>query len=131
MRAAEPQVAYVYWEVAHQVNGPLPKYNMLSQHVLPVFQPFREAKICEFQMSVFIQKQILWLKVSVHNLMRMQVIQGTHNFTGVEICRQVIEASSIAQVRKQFATTDEFQQHVEETLIVMTPQPVENEQNKG
>ena len=54
----------------------------------------------------------------------MQVVQGHDNLTGKEDGCGVVKAMGSAQVREEFATSYVLQQHVQESVVMVSPHPV-------
>ena len=76
-------------------------------------------------MTFAIQKKILRLKISVHDRFRVQVVEGGHDFRRVEVTGRVVEPSRVTQVGEQLTAAYKLQQHVEESVIVVGPEPGE------
>jgi len=66
-----------------------------------LLQHFRGSKVCEFDVHVIIQEDILRLQVPVNNVLPMQVLNGQDNLGGVE---------SRAGLIKRRVLLDEIQQ---------------------
>ena len=91
-------------------------------HLL-VHQLLREPEVGQLHMPVPVQQNVLRLQVTVHDLLGVQVLQGTDDLGRVEEPRVVGEAAAVAQVAEQLAAGHELHQHVEEALVVARPEP--------
>lgn len=78
-------------------------------------------------MPLAVEQDVLGLQVAVDNLFRVEVLDGAHNLRGVEEPRGVAEAPAAAQVAEQLAAGHVVHQHVEEALVVVSPEPEERQ----
>lgn len=49
-------------------------------------------------MALSVQQQVFWFKVPVHDIARVQIVQGAHDLTGVEVAGDVVEVPHVPQV---------------------------------
>lgn len=65
-----------------------------SRHYRPrdVFDPLREAKVGDFDVSRRIKKNVLRLQIPIHDVSSVKVLESEHNFRGVETGNMVRKA---------------------------------------
>ena len=90
----------------------------------PVFEPLGEAEVCELEMSVLVEQEVLGLEVAVDDGQRVEVVEGGRDLGGVEQTGAVGELAGVAQVREQLTSAQVLEQHVQVTTVVVRPQPV-------
>ena len=66
-----------------------------AQRPCDIWDFFCESEICDLQMSVSVQEQILGLQVTVNYVARVQIVESQGHFSGVELCDWVREPLSI------------------------------------
>ena len=74
-------------------------------------------------MTFTIQKKVLRLQVSVDNGLGVEIIQSRDYLWRVEVTGRIVKSARITKVGKEFASTDKLQQHIEEPVVMMGPQP--------
>lgn len=100
---------------------------ILILFLLPVRELLGKAEVCQANVSFTVQQDVLRFQVTVDNVFRVEVLNGAYNFRGIEEACGVAEAPSAAQVAEQFAARHVVHQHIKEALIVVGPEP-ENQQ---
>ena len=60
--------------------------------------------------------------IPVYNVLTVQVVQSHDNFTGKENSCWVVKAMRCAQVSKKFSSKYIFQQHVQKTVVMVSPE---------
>jgi hypothetical protein len=53
---------------------------------------FCKAKVGNLDVAVYVEKDVLWFQVAVHDVQNMEVVKGQGNLCGVEFCNRVGEA---------------------------------------
>ena len=86
------------------------------ESLLAAFQNFSEPEVCQTYVAVLVHENIFWLKVSINNLLVVEVAERQSNLDGVEFSAFLIKSLCLAQVHKELAATDEA--HYEENLLV-------------
>jgi len=74
-------------------------------------------------MSVSVEEQVLGFEVAVDEAERVEVVEGDDDLGAVKERRVAAEATGAAQVREQLASAHVLEQHVQEPLAVVRPQP--------
>lgn len=75
-------------------------------------------------MSVPVEQQVLWLQVTVDDVLSVQVVEGADYLWCVEVTCWAAEAAGIPQVRKQLSAADIVKEHVQERLVMVSPYPL-------
>ena len=44
---------------------------------------FRQAKVCQQSMTIFVENDVVWLQVSKDDVLRVEVLEGKHNLSCV------------------------------------------------
>ncbi len=52
---------------------------------LPVGKEFGETEVRQFQVTLSVYEQVLWLQIPVHYTPYVQVVQCRHDFRGVKV----------------------------------------------
>ena len=86
-----------------------------------------EAKVCDFEVSVSVQQQILRLQVAVDDVVRVQIVERKRDFGGVELGDGVGKALALAQQAEQLAALDKVHDHVQ-VLAVLEGAPEGDEE---
>jgi len=74
-------------------------------------------------MAVPVEQEVLGLEVAVDETERVEVFERDDNLGRVEERRVDAEATGATQVREQLAAAHVLEQHVQEPLVVVRPQP--------
>ena len=77
-----------------------------------------KTEIGQFQVAFFIDQNILWLQVSVDNVLGMQVFEHHANLCGIELSMLLIQFSLSSQIREEFTTRDVVEQEVKVTRVL-------------
>lgn len=87
--------------------------------VPPAAEPLREAEIDELDVALAVQQQVLGLEVAVGHavLGLVQVLEHQDDLGGVEAGHVLVEASVLAQVRKELAAGHVVEHNVEEVVV--------------
>lgn len=74
-------------------------------------------------MSFAVQQDVFRFQVAIDNIFGVEVLNGAHDLRGIEEACSIAEAPAASQVAKQLAAWHVVHQHVEEALIVVSPEP--------
>lgn len=96
---------------------------ILSVILSPVRKLLREAKVGQADVSFTVQQDVLGLQVAVDDFFGVEVLDGTHDLRSIEEPRGVAETPTAAEVTEQFTARHVVHQHVEEALIMVSPEP--------
>ena len=90
-------VAFVQYELWGEVFGRTAEGKSLKLLLTVLFERyvFREPKINYFDVSFCVHQQILWLKIAVHDVQRVDVTQGKDNTAGKELGVRRSEPASL------------------------------------
>lgn len=91
----------------------------------PVGELLSEAEVGQADVSFAVQQDVLGLQVAVDDLFGVEVLDGAHDLGGIEEACGVAEAPAAPQVAEQLAARHVVHQHVEEALVVVSPEPDE------
>ena len=71
-----------------------------------------QAKICELEVTLRVEKHVLWLEISVDDTVLVQVLQGQGDLGGVETCSILREADLLAEMEEELASIQEVRDEV-------------------
>jgi hypothetical protein len=74
---------------------------------------FGETKVGNLEVTMAVEQQVLGLQVAVDDVVRVQVVEGEGDLSGVELCDGVGEALRLAQQAEQLAALDKVHDHVQ------------------
>ena len=80
------------------------------------FKNLGKAEVSKTDVAIFVHQDVLWLQVSVDDILRVQMTQSHGHLNGVETGSLLWEPGYLSQVHEQFTATDES--HDEENLVV-------------
>lgn len=83
-----------------------------------------KAKVCNLDVAIFRNQEILWFQVSVGNLLTVQILQSQNYFSDVEESHIVGEESLLAQESEDLAALNVLKGHEEPVLILKTLQTI-------
>lgn len=89
----------------------------------PVREFLGEAKVGDLQVTLAVQEKILGLEIPVNYMLVVQILQGADYLSRVKTAGGSGEPAGRSQVGKELATGDEFQQHVDPSLVSAAPEP--------
>ena len=92
-----------------------------------LFQLLGEAEVGDLQVSVSIEQQVLGLQVAVNDGAGVEVVERRHNLGGIKEWGGRRETTSRAKVAEQFTAAHELEEHEEEMVIMLSPQPAQHE----
>ena len=85
-----------------------------GEGLLVSFDDLGQTEVGEANVAVFVHQDILWLKISVDDILLVQVAQSHGYLDSVESCTVLREASHLSKVHEELATSDKA--HDEEDL---------------
>lgn len=68
---------------------------------------YGNSKIGQLDIAIFSQQNIIWLDVSMHDMLRMQKSYGNCNLRDVKLNLSLWETRSVVQMRQQISTPHE------------------------
>jgi hypothetical protein len=71
-----------------------------------------QTKICDFQITVAIQKNIFRLEISINDAILMQTADCAHQLSSVEACSPLREFLLSSQMREQLSSVEEIHSEV-------------------
>lgn len=75
--------------------------------------PLCESEICDFEVSVCAEKDVLWLEISVHEAVLVEVVDCEGDFGCVELGYRVREPLRLSQQSEELAARHKVHDHVE------------------
>ena len=86
----------------HVLDGPAESVG----HCTLVYGLFTQAEVCQLDVALAVQQDVLWLQVSVDDVERVEVGDGSDDLRDVEQSRIQVELPVAPEIREEFATTD-------------------------
>ena len=72
-----------------------------------------KSKVCNFDVALAIDEQILWFEISVYDIQRMNIGERKHDFRGIKSRNWILESVTPLQLRKKLPSTNKLHEHVE------------------
>ena len=79
---------------------------------------FCETKVRKQQISIIIEEYVLRLKISIQNVLLVQMAKCQGNLSDKELCLILLEAAHTCQVSEELATLDEVHQEVDAIFVL-------------
>lgn len=95
----------------------------VSWRLSPVVNLLGKPEVAYFQMSLAVDEQILGLEIAVDDWPGVQVLDGDDDLGGVEKTGRTFEPTSVSKVGEELTATHVLEQHVQETVAMVRPQP--------
>ena len=64
-----------------------------------------QAKVDDFKMTLFIKKDILWLKVTINNIKAVKIFQGQNQFSCIELALRFRKINLFNQMMTEILAT--------------------------
>lgn len=77
-----------------------------------------EAKVSQFDIAILVYQHVLWLQVSVDNLVLVEDTDSQDQLGGVELDCFLREALDLEQIGVKIATPDIFEEEVDSVFIL-------------
>ena len=65
---------------------------------------FAEAEICESNVAVRANQHVLWLQISVENILVVEMLERQQNVSSIEASSVLLKSPDLGQVKEKFAT---------------------------
>lgn len=92
-----------------------------------VLDYFGKSKVCDFDVSLFVNQQVFWLKITVCDVHAMQILESKKDLAGEEESHVVGEATLSAQKGEQLSSTCVIEEHVDVRGCLEVPLEVDDE----
>lgn len=85
------------------------------KRLLALLEHFSQTEVSQANIAIAVHEDILWLQISVDNVLVVQVSERNRDLNGVELSSILVEPLRLPQMHEQFATADEL--HDEKDLL--------------
>ena len=84
---------------------------------MPIFHAIRQSEVSNLDLSVFIQKNIFRLQVTVRNLSVMAILQARHKLLEVHACFRFTHFATVSNEIKEFTARNVLHDDMDLALL--------------
>ena len=78
-----------------------------------IYDSLGETKVCNLHITVFVKQEVFRLKIPVNEVASMQILKDQRDLGRIELRRNRIKTSSIAEVSKELTSDDVLKHHIQ------------------